>query len=130
MIHSLRRVGVRVTMLIFLLSGSGIWEARAVPLTDVSFSDPSLQACVQRMAQTRGWTNTEEVTSLMCNNTGILSIRSLEALGNLGRLNLGNNLIVDLTPLAGLTNLTVVLLDVNGIGDLAPIAGLTNLTTL
>jgi Leucine Rich repeats (2 copies) len=130
MIHSLRRVVVRVTMLIFLLSGSGIWEALAVPLTDVSFSDPPLQECVQRMAQARGWTNTEEVTSLMCSHAGIVSMSGLEVLGNLARLNLGNNQINDLTPIASLTNLTVVLLDFNSIDDLTPIAGLTNLTSL
>src|SRR5687768_18558187 len=54
---------VRVTMLILLLSGQGAWEAFAVPLASVSFADPNLQGCVQRVAQARGWSDSDDVIS-------------------------------------------------------------------
>src|SRR5687768_3671819 len=124
------RLVLRVTMLMIFLSGQGSWEALAIPLTDVSFDDPSLQGCIQRVAQARGWEDTEEVTSLVCFGNNIATLNGLEALGNLARLNLGNNGIEDLSPIAGLTNLTVLLLEANVIQDLTPLSGLTNLTTL
>lgn len=125
---------LRVTVLLALLSGPGVWPVFAIPLANLSFAHSALQECVQRVAQARGWQDTEEVTSLVCSFDGIgiresiTTLDGLEALSNLERLNLPYHDITDLTPLSGLTNLTVLLLEGNVISELTPLAGLPNLS--
>src|SRR5687767_8814951 len=89
-----------------LTFGSSLKLATAVPLTDVVFADPNLQACVQIAASVEGWSQSEEVTELACAWRGITTLHGIEALANLSHLNIAINLIADLSPLAHLSNLT------------------------
>jgi hypothetical protein len=95
------RVIVRLMAMLVLLSGRGAWEALAMPLADVSFADPNLQACVQRVAQAHTVGRIpRRLTSPTCPNDDLADLDSLEAFGNLVTLALANNIVAGLTLLA------------------------------
>ncbi len=110
--------------------------AAAISLSDITLPDANLQACVTRTAVANGWTDSEEVVELVCEQAHIFDLSGIHQFANLTRLRLRNNRISDIRPLASLVNLTT--LDLGGdrslpnnrISDLRPLAGLTALTTL
>lgn len=72
----------------------------------------------------------ESVTALSCNDKGIVSLRGVEKLPNLGKLFVNRNQISDVAPLAGAPKLFSLGLEGNQISDITPLGALKELSSI
>ncbi len=88
-------------------------------IEDFPVNDPALQACIEQQAIENNWPSIDDVTSLSCNDAGIVSLVGLESYEMLTELRIGNNSIYDFSPLRSLENLEIIDLSYTGISDLS-----------
>ncbi|NKB33807.1 MAG: hypothetical protein GKR91_11980 [Pseudomonadales bacterium] len=81
-------------------------------LNNLPFTDSVLQSCVLDEAAANGWATVGEMTSLVCDGSGITDLTGIDALLDLATLDLSNNPFTDISLLENLTNLTA--LDLTG----------------
>lgn len=103
--------------------------------TPLDFEDPDLKEAIREAlglgpAAPITFELAQTLTVLDASARGIHSLKGIESLSKLQRLNLNSNSINDINPLAGLIQLTILDLSSNSISDLSPLAGLTQLIVL
>lgn len=92
----------------------------------LSFADPALEACVLATKQEF----IENISNLVCNNKGVVSLEGIEQLSELKTLFLSFNQIQNIDPLASLYKLKTLYINGNQISDISALSGLSNLTSL
>lgn len=123
---------------IWVFAGCGSEDGKGAPTdagdnaqTSVAFADTSLEAAVrQALKRPAGGLRTQDLAGLNeleARGRGIVSLKGIEQLPNLTRLDLADNRIEDLAPLASLTKLKFLDLDNNRVRDLSALAGLSQL---
>jgi hypothetical protein len=95
-------------------------------ISDITFTDANLKACVEATGAT--WVS--EITILECNNLSISDITGIESFTRIIQLFLEHNNISDISPLASLSDLQWLHIKNNGLSDISPLASLTKLSTL
>lgn len=98
----------------------------STPLSSLSISDYALNKCIQDT----GREYAEDITTLVCNNKGIVILEGIEALSELKSLHLNFNEINDITPLVELKKLNTLYLSGNQIDSLDALTELTELNEL
>ncbi len=67
-----------MVVLVFMLLGFAVIgcrsNAEAIPISDLVFSDTRLRECVLQSTMLQGQVDSEEVTSLMCRSSDIVSL--------------------------------------------------------
>lgn len=98
----------------FTLSVTVTGDTTPTLISQLSFSDSNLAACVTATASSNGWTLIEQVTSLNCANKLISDISGIESFAaKLSTLDLSQNLINDISALSGMTALKTLNLQNN-----------------
>ena len=135
-----RRIAAPIVAILLLLAvlwlalrpGSETLDVyRAV--SDIEIADPALLSCIRETAETHGWTEAGQFTSLRCNNPtggGIERLEGIEHFVVLRELNLAFNILEDVSALASLARLTDLQLSHNRIRSLPVIASATSLKRL
>ena len=108
--------------------------ASARAQTEVSFTDPNLEAAVRlALGKPAGTLTTDDLsalTMLFAARQQITNLSGLEYATNLTTLSLPDNALTDASVLAGLGNLLSIDLQGNHLGDVHSLAGLSQLQTL
>ncbi len=84
-------------------------------IANLSFEDAQLSQCVNDNATTHGWTDVEDMHTLVCESAAITSLNGIEALQGLLRIQLKGNNISDISRLNSLFYLTELDLSDNAI---------------
>ena len=106
---------------------AGVTCKAGIPVADLVFPDPALQACVDSASS--GAVYAHDVTGIYCPFVGISDVSGMEKMSGLTYLSFYYNNIVDVTPLKGLRGLTVLELDYNNVSiGVRELDDLTNLT--
>lgn len=98
----------------------------STPLSSLNISDYALNKCIQGT----GREFAEDITTLVCNNKGIVMLEGIETLSELKSLHLSFNEINDITPLVELKKLNTLYLNGNQIDSLDALTELTKLSEL
>jgi len=93
-------------------------------ITEVQFSDPGLQACVNMRIEQQQVESLEEITVLTCPSLEIRSLDGLQAVANLEFLDVTDNKLTYLTGLRTLNNLRSVTASGNPLIDISALFGL------
>ena len=71
-------------------------QTEFVPISELSFADDNLAACVTETAQLHGWTTVARLGSLNCSARGISSADGIDQLVALSSINLSANALTDI----------------------------------
>lgn len=99
-------------------------------ISDLVFSDASLEACVKSWAVENGWVQIDEMLSLDCTNKGISNLAGIDQLTSATSLALDFNQIENISPLQNMLQVRTLVLENNLISDIAPMSAMINLVHL
>lgn len=95
------------------------------PISEVMLADENLQACLDATVLFSEIQYVNQLWSLTCNDSDVVSLEGLEQLTFLSNFSASQNSITDASALSGLTSLSRISLNQNAITDISVFSGLS-----